>query len=874
MRPTTSLILVGLLVMILLCSQAAAQDHWVIDFESDTGLWTIPPDADRGDAVVRLVGEDEGAIDGTSLQADSMGLDNWWHEFLHTTDKLKLKPGAKYLVSMDAYIADINLGQRKDRPAFYFMLRSRALGASQEGDVYGPFWLREKGARTNVAAVFTTPEGIEDEYLNIGIRKQGKLVVDNIQITQITGASPASGKSIKPLGPDTHPAWQVLEDHRAKHDLGRTLDEFTVVGIFEMCNGTMNEVTEFMGEYVRPDGIDWASRRHPAQHQVAKKSGSWYTTSAHEYQEHYKVEEPELWDRRWELLLPSGMTKTLSGQINYWETFGEGGYYMCHNGPFWNDYYRSRTAELVEMAQGICQDNIGVPPFTSAKGCFCTHCEARFREHLKRLYTGAELEQMGIGDIESFSFRHYALENGLVGEEALEDALVREYLRFQHLTHRNRWLEHAAAFKERADLTDHAFSTSGNQIRPMSPYSVMLSPTNDIVEVERLEHLRDYRPPNASPSFKVARASGHNQRPVWFRGTHRVGPDDDLNVSWASVELHYGEAAANGCIRAIHMADDHWPKLEVTKAYTRIPEIREMTKGWADLVRENRAIYSHRESAARVALVYVMPSFMWHDFYALDILDEDNLRMFRAASNSLDAAHVPHDVLIFGYEGLYDDAWSLQQMQRYDALIVPTAESISDKHIQALADYAASGGSIYMPGDFGLYNENYEPRTSQPGLPSGAAVFHSNDRAVKRIARRFGLKTNAPEEVVMNPWVSADGHALALHVVNYDLSAKTSEINKSGEIEVCMPLPAGRTKPYDTAYMLAVGRAALPVGAEYDFDSGTVLLRFTLDRPYGAVVLADWDELRAKEIEIRSRVSKLKSELRAYSAEHLKWPPQ
>lgn len=870
----SAFVLIVILGLLILALSAGGAQRWVIDFESDSGLWQLPPQKDMGGVKVAII--TDGALDGSkSLSGDSMGLDTMWHEILHTSGKVKFKPNTRYYVNMQAKIADIDLGERSKRPAFYYMMRSRSIGVNDSVDLYSQFWMREKGYQTEIGTVFTTKKGVNDYYLNVGIRDSGKLIIDNITITEIEGNTPAYGKALKPLPADTNPAWDILRKHREHHNLAQTLDEMTVVGIFEGCNGTMNEVMDFMNAYVKPDALDWAPMPPTEARNTATLCGSWFTTSRIEYQEHYKVEEPELWDKRWEIFPDSGMMHTMSGQINFWEVFGEGGYYMCHNGKTWREYFDKVTVPLVNMSQGICEDNIGVPPFTSAKGCFCENCLELFRKHLASIYSSEELKKFGINDLSTFSFRTYALENGLNEDNALTDALAKEYIRFQNLTHRDKWLGHAAAFKAEADKTDHAISTSGNQIFMTGPYAIALSPTNDIIEVERLENLGDYKVPNISVAYKIGRASGYNERPVWFRGTDTIGKGE-LNTSAMALEAQYGEAEASGCIRTIFMPNDWWPSMKVTNATTRIPKIRDMTAGLAKLLRENRAIYSHRESMAKVAMVYSQPTMVWNNFWAFNYMDYGKVDAFQKVSNALDTNHVPHDVLILGYPGLWDDAWSLKRMSRYKALVIPDADCLTDAHVLALIQYAKNGGKLYLGNNTAQFNENREKRSvnSINELLALGRQFNNTSKTITEISRQYGLVTDAPGQLIMNPWLSADGHAVALHIVNYNVDAKADTVTTPGKVTVDIPLPQGRKTPFDSVYLLTTSGAQRTPEVSCDFKHQTAHAQFTLNRPYGVLVLADSDQLAKKEAEIRARRAKISGELRQYNEEHLIWPPK
>ncbi len=860
---------------ILWAVAAAGSSSWTIGFERDGEPWVVPGESDTGGAAVRRIGVEEGALAGRfSLAGDSMGLETPWHEILHTTEEVRFEPGRLYTIRFQYRIDDIDPGVRGARPAFYFLLRSRSRGPNDATDVYGPFWRREKGARSDAGAVLAPAAGVTDSYLIIGILRRARFVVDDLRIEEAPAQAPGFDRPVGIDWPSRAEAWRSLAEVRARRGLSRLLEEMTVVGIFESCNGTMPEVVDFMRREIRPDAIDWASARHPGQMSLRREEGAWYTTSALEYQELYRVEAPEIWEERWGRFLEAGMTRTLAGQINSWETFGEGGFYMCHNGSAWRDYYRDRTIGVIDRGDGVCQDNIGVPPFTTAGGCFCAACEDLFRDQLLRSHSREELAARGIDNPEGFSFRDYALRYGLVGDRALRDATAREYVLFQYRTHRDRWMDHALAFKRVAETEGRTFSVSGNQIQTACPFPLLLSPVNDVIEVERLVEFPDFRPRRNGWACRLYRASGYDRRPVWFRGTARMGPDRRLMDSAAWQEAAYGEAVAHGAFRTIHMADDSWPRGFVSRAFVRMPEMRTMTARWAEMLRRHRALFLGRRSLARVGIVCSLPTMIWSQFPALGIEDPEPAALFEEISNRLEALHVPHDAVLFGYPGLWNDAWSLERLGDYDALLVPRGDCLSDRQMEALRRYAEDGGELYVDGRFAMRDENRTARSRIPSWVSEVARRADwNAADLARLACRFGLETDAPPTLLIEPWASEEGDVLAFHLVNYDVDMKEDRVVPPGVVTLRFPIPEDLSVPRNGARLLTIDGwgSAMPVSG--NAETGKIAVRFDLSRPYGVIVFAGDAVLKRREEEIRKRRADIRRRIReAASAEGVASP--
>jgi len=132
-----------------------------------------------------------------------------------------------------------------------------------------------------------------------------------------------------------------------------------------------------------------------------------------------------------------------------------------------------------------------------------------------------------------------------------------------------------------------------------------------------------------------------------------------------------------------------------------------LTSPYCDFIQNNRFPYENiRLLNPRVGLVYSFPSnFFTHYSY---------LRSFYGAGYALLDSQIQHDVIFCGDEFMLQDSSSLEQLSKYDVIILPDARNLSDAQVQRVLDYVYSGGTTVAWGEIGAADErNRLPDESQ-----------------------------------------------------------------------------------------------------------------------------------------------------------------
>lgn len=730
-------------------------------------------------------------IDGAgSLFASSLNDEGEWHEFLHTGPAVKLQPGTGYRIRFEYWIIDPGPGD-VTKTRFYSLVRSRN---GRAPDVQGQnwqtwMWTRERGARDVLDRLLEIPaDGPDDYFLIVGIRKQGALVIDNLTIDPTEPGPPGAGLPVKPGKSILAAAKAELDAARKRDGLDQLMGDMLVVLCNEGAGHKAREKKDQIVADLAPDYVDW-SPIGP----LAAEYGIRTSRGGIEYQELYGMEaEAEVWPRRFELFVDSGFVRSLDNTLIQDETWGPGGYYMCHNGENWHNYFNKMLLKLTADWQGVCQDNIACAPWNKGGGCFCKACDRWFRTYLGERYTAADLLARGIADLDTFSMRERIVRYGLVGNEALRDPLIRDYIKFQYISQLARWADTVRVVKEDFRRRGRAVAVYGNQIGCDGdfPFAVALSQYTDIVEIEELRSIREGVSP-APTHYKVGLASGDHEKPVWVRGPVHDSKKGTPMLSRTFWSVHLAQALANGGVRDLSLGynapntgDPNVPD------YMDDPGVYAVYETYSQFMRDNRATLTHRESQARVAVVYSLPSLMFRRFQSLAIADDDAFGRFSRTLRQLEAWHVPFDVLVFGHPEFHDDAAVLARLPRYSTLVLPTADALTDAQAQALRDFAAGGGTVIAADPLGTRDQDYNPR-EKSAVAGLATLDWGSDRARAALREAAGVEIDAPESVTVNVWRSVDGQSLDVHLVNYDVDLEDERANPVGPLALRIRLPQG-----------------------------------------------------------------------------------
>lgn len=758
-----------------------------IDFESTSSMVCSLDGARVTNAPGSVLAGDK------SLLADFSASDKEWNEYLTTNEQVLFQPGHTYHVSFSYRI--LNPGGPKTQ--FYSLLRSRS-----GGDIYGEFWLwnRETGAEGTIHRLFRV-EKKDDWMLILGVRRQGSILIDDITISVCDEQVPGYGKPIKPSKTDLIETKVELDAIRKSEGLGDTLRDMLIV----WCNeGAGRKIVETRQEYARqhnPDFVDW-NLCGPLAQEFGVRSSS----GGPEYQEFYKMEGPDVWNSRFQRFIDNGFSVSLDNTLIQDETWGEGGYFTCHNGKGWHDWFIRELLKINANQFGMCQDNIACATFYKGHGCFCKPCIQGFRKWLESRYTADELAQFGINDIGTFSYLDRATRYGLIGNQALGDPVTREYVKFQFCTQLAAWADVVKAVK--ADSTRRGFPIPcyGNQIggAGSGPFAVAIGEFCDVIEIEEVIGVGS-KIPNWSLNYKMGRASGQESKPVWVRGAvHDNKNERAPQLSPLFWQTHFAEALANGGVRDISFGiNAPWTGDPATLDYIDSPEVQRVWKQYSDLCNANRAVFTNRTSLAQVALIYSLPSTLFRRFYTLQIDDNAPFAEFDKAAATLDTAHVPYDCVVFGHSEVFPTA--ITQLNNYKVIVLPATDALSDVQIAFLRDFTARGGVVIKTGDIGTKDENLNDR---PG--NAAAAFPTidlvkePDRATQALRAASPVTVDGPDTVTANLWLSSDGASVDLHLVNYGADLTKATWDEMKPLTVAVQLPKGFS--FDTARLIGYER--------------------------------------------------------------------
>jgi len=818
-----------------------------IDFESGT------PDNCVLDGAVVTGAPGSVLVGSKSLLCDFSKAGDGWHEFLKTNDKIKLEAGNSYHISFHYRIIDS--GTAKTR--FYSLLRSRS-----GGDLYDEFWLwnNRTGAQGVIHRLFHIDKK-SDWGLILGVRHQGSILIDDIEISKCEKDIPGSGVPAKSGKTDLLDRKAALDQIRASDGLQQILSDMLVVWCNEGAGSKITSVSSQYAKQLNPDFVDWNSCGP-----LASEFGVRTSDGGPEYQEFYKMEGPEIWNARYERFENNGFAESLDGTLIQDETWGEGGYFTCHNGDGWHKWFTDELLRRNSKYMGMCQDNIGCPPFYKGHGCFCQPCIAKFREWLRPRYSVKELASLGIADLDKFDIRQRVLDYDLTGPRALDDPIAREYIKFQFCSQLDAWADVVERVKQDARKRGFPVPCYGNQFGGYGtqPFSVALGQFCDIIQIEEYIRVKD-KAPNWSIYYKMGRAGGHETKPVWVRGAVLGKKDKTPQLSPLFWQIHFAEALANGGVRDISFGvNAPWTGDPSTLDYIDSPEVNKVWRDYAALCDANRAVFTHRKSLAKVALVYSLPSTMFRRFYPLNIDDGDVFGRFDQTSAWLDSIHVPYDCIVFGHPELFATAAS--QLQQYSVIVLPAADALSDIQISLLKQFAARGGKILAIGDLGARDENLNLR-SGPSPLAGTQVIdiagHSGEAA--SILRKAGIvTTDAPSDVTVNAWLSANGGSLDIHLVNYGADLAAGAWHPGKPIKLSVTPPAGLK--FDTVRLLQFGTPAQTL--KYASAGSRVTVTVPALRAYAVVSLCSKAKLDAENAAAKQRREQDKARVKQLASDN------
>ena len=425
---------------------------------------------------------------------------------------------------------------------------------------------------------------------------------------------------------------------------------------------------------------------------------------------------------------------------------------MSECSPYWLGYQKDTIAWALEHGLDAIDVDLIIPCPLSMGGDFSDWSVNGFREHLTNSYPADTLASWGIEDVAAFDVQQYFLGSvwgGTIVQEhprtsqpyfstepqdlPFSDPVVREFHKYGYLSH----IEYYAELSEHT----HALGEESGRFVPIfgnlrigegagasgnSQLSVVLGRVVDIIQSETIPAVPPAERLTTISALGLAMADYH--KPVWnlhapfYEGYYQNRDDIPRDSSLTTLlQLYLAETYAAGVIPEIDLGG--WPGVPHPRGLfldgdQPIPEIRT----YLDFVWTHRElIRGDVESTGRVAIVYSIPSFMWHHAPLFDTWPGDQEASFDGYARALEHAHIPYDVLIFGHPDFWDDQDALKRLMQYSVVILAHVDCMSDDQAMAVKSFVKRGGTLVTVGDYwtdvGTRTEDYE-RRGEPALSS------------------------------------------------------------------------------------------------------------------------------------------------------------
>ncbi|MGD0005964.1 MAG: beta-galactosidase trimerization domain-containing protein [Anaerolineaceae bacterium] len=577
---------------------------------------------------------------------------------------------------------------------------------------------------------------------------------------------------------------------------------------------------------------------------------------------------------------------------NYWYTGHSDMWQTDVLVPSWSTRVLQGLIEEVGRAAEIHEDNVGVPSF-EVEGGFDDYAKQEFRTWLKGRMPLSELDALNIHDLNTFDIRAYIVDNRLNGNpKAVEDPIFREFVLFNHKANLLNWKQMVETVKAEGakigldvPMSCNQFTRTGENV-----YGVLVSQYMDIVCVETPygglagrwidAPPSDGLPPDfrLSSTYKINVAAAGITKPIWLMGVPSTAQGNTPYLQPNFWKLIVSEGYASSAVRKIEVT-------QISSQSQQQPLPQPTLDGLAQYARVFKAnpdVFARHPSFANVGLIYSVPTLLWRHFPTTLLAPTLQIDAFHGWARLLEGDHTPYDVIIFGHPELWDDRDALASLSRYQVLILPQVDALSDQQMAALASYVAGGGNLIFSGSGTVRDENFKLRAN--GIPNllnlchGAcgvgtisqvagqedASFFRNlvagkvapeQKSLSAILQKANktqlISTNASQAITINLYHNGD-QGLFIHLLNYSIDVKTDFVNKTEPIELDVVLPNSSASSALKASFIDPELPA-PLDLSLEFNQGSVRLQVPPFSIYAVIEIYDPTEKAAAEALAQAR---------------------
>lgn len=487
------------------------------------------------------------------------------------------------------------------------------------------------------------------------------------------------------------------------------------------------------------------------------------------------------------------------------EVLRSGFAHSCINNLQFREFFETKLRGIIDSgADGVHIDELPTRYFARQEG-YCDACMAGLRDYLARKYSPADLDALyGIDDINTFDFRQRLAEEGNL-QKPPSSPLHREWWLFQLSNLVAVESELLASCASYAQSKGRRFYLTSNAYEPeVNPNHVIEMTLTDFPSIGTglTIQLRQGRklaselriPPDYSyiPLYRMAQSVAPGKPITLFidgpggTSTIKALPEQKQKdiVRWM-----FAEAYASGA--RFHIP---YPSLDY---YAPLDECKQ----YAHFIQDNPELFQAASPLADVGVLFSYASEIWDYWVQAGSASPNHNRQWYGLAQALTDMSVQYQAIFAPDGGVIANRLALEELLRYQTLIVPWAYALSDAHVQLLQDYARHGGRLLIAGDLATHDEEKRPRSasvaeafSQLGavlLPKLDFEAYLNDPGKQAVLSELDSLIVDRLATVSNPSITAQlnrtQQALVCHLVNKALDETGFKPQRDVKLSINMP---------------------------------------------------------------------------------------
>ncbi len=482
--------------------------------------------------------------------------------------------------------------------------------------------------------------------------------------------------------------------------------------------------------------------------------------------------------------------------------------HSCLNNADFREFLEEHLRRIVDSgANGVHIDELSTRYFTRQEG-YCHACMEGFRSYLAKKYSAADLRsKFNITDIRSFDFRKRLAEEGNL-KAPPKSTLHKEWWLFQLSSLAEREKEvlsfgksYAQGLRREFIVTTNAYEPERNPDRAiemtLTDYSSI--GTGMTIRVRKGgKYVTPLRiPPSYSyvPLYRMAQGVTPDKAVTLFiDGPGGTSAMKELSqqrqrdiVRWMFAEAY----AAGARFHVPYPSLDYYAPLDAVEPYVRF-------------ILENRKVYESASHLADVGILFSYASEIWDYWVAESAAEPHHSLQWYGLAQALTDMSVQYDV-VFAPDGkIIRDNLTLDKLQSCKTLIVPWAYALSEAHVRLLEQYAKSGKSLVIVGDFATVDEEKNRRSTDMAArlrTAGATVVSGLDfegyladprgQSAPGVVKQ--LTTVIPKRLVtvsnnnVTAFLDREGNALYCHLINKKLEDAGFKTQAGFRVKITLP---------------------------------------------------------------------------------------